>query len=391
MHSQAPAAPRPRGKWTWWAISFGWWTLNGFASATFYRRMRDATGAQPSWGRALAVTLASAWIWVPITVGAIWLAGRYPLGRGRWRRHLPMHLAATAAVLLLRALVVIVANRWVGWYEGGLPGFGDVMIDSVENNLFLYWMLTGVAHAIHFAQRDRVRERQLAEARMQALKAQIHPHFLFNTLNTISSFVHHEPDTAERMVARLSDLLRHTLAASRENEVPLQEELEFLEPYLEIEQARFEDRLRVRWAVDPEAREARVPHLVLQPRVENALRHGLGRRAAAGTVEIGAARVGGRLRLTVRDDGAGLPEDFARRAAAGMGVANVRARLSQLYGAAHRFDLLPAEGGGAMAVIEIPYRRFTEPAMGSGRREGDGWRARPRSSMLVPSNTGGVR
>ncbi len=391
MDSQAPAAPRLHPQWRWWALSFGWWTLNGFASATFYRRMRDATGAQPSWGRSLAVTLASAWIWVPITVGAIWLAGRYPLGRGLWRRHLPVHLAATAAVILLRALVVVAANRWIGWYEDGLPAFGEVLITSVENNLFFYWMVTGVAHDVHFAGRDRVRERQLAEARMQALKAQIHPHFLFNTLNTISSFVHHDPDTAERMVARLSDLLRHTLAASRENEVPLEEELEFLEPYLEIEQARFEDRLRVRWAVEPETREARVPHLVLQPLVENALRHGLGRRAAAGTVEIGAARLGDRLRLTVRDDGAGLPADFARRPARGMGVANVRARLAQLYGDAHRFELTPAEGGGVTALIEIPFRRFTEPAGTVEGREEDGVEALPPSPVLVPSNVGDRR
>jgi two-component system LytT family sensor kinase len=366
--AEAAEAPQPHRRRSWWALVFAWWTLNGFASATFYRRMRDEAGLQPSWGHALATTLTSAWLWVPITLLALWLAARFPLERGRWGRHLPVHLAATAAVVLGRAAVVVLCNRWIGWYQDGLPPLSEILITSVENNLFLYWLVTGVAHAAHFYQSARRRERQLAHAQLHALKAQIQPHFLFNTLHSISSLVRHDPDRAERMIARLSELLRHTLAAASAQEVALGDELKSLEPYLEIEQARFEDRLRVRWRVDPAALDACVPHLILQPLVENAVRHGLSRRAAPGTLEIAAAREGAVLRLHVRDDGVGVPAGFAWRAAAGVGLANVAARLEQIHGGRHRFELARADGGGAVASIEIPYRRCGSAA--PANREG---------------------
>lgn len=188
---------------------------------------------------------------------------------------------------------------------------------------------------------------------------QVQPHFLFNALNTISSLVHERPVVAERMIARLSTLFRATLDSPGTEEVPLLDELRTARLYLEIEEARFEDRLRVRWRVDPEVYGARVPHLVLQPLVENAVRHGIAPRAAPGTVEITARRVDGTLRLEVRDDGVGGAPAAAE---AGVGLQNTRERLRHLYGARQTMEVDGAPGGGFSVRITIPFRNVEDGA-----------------------------
>ncbi|MFY0533145.1 sensor histidine kinase [Nannocystis pusilla] len=196
---------------------------------------------------------------------------------------------------------------------------------------------------------------QLAEAQLAALKAQLHPHFLFNALGSISELVHLDPDGADRMLVKLSALLRRALDVASTQEVTLAEELSFLQPYLEIEQVRFADRLTVCWDIEPQARAALVPHLALQPLLENAIVHGIAPRAGGGTVGVAAWVVGERLVLAVRDDGVGSAGRV--RAGVGVGLTNTRARLERLYGAAHRFTVSDVAGGGVEVMLELPLRR----------------------------------
>jgi two-component system, LytTR family, sensor kinase len=191
---------------------------------------------------------------------------------------------------------------------------------------------------------------------------QLHPHFLFNTLHSISALVHKDPEAADRMIARLGDFLRLTLENSGAQEVSLQKELEFLKCYLEIERVRFRDRLTTRLDIDPQSLDTPVPNLILQPIVENALRHGVAPRSSPGRIEISAKRDNGSLRIQVRDNGPGLPAISATngRFREGLGLANTRARLAQLYGGSHRLELANAPEGGLVVTLEIPAHRGRE-------------------------------
>jgi hypothetical protein len=215
------------------------------------------------------------------------------------------------------------------------------------------------------ARESELLQARLDQARLQALKLQLQPHFLFNTLNTITALVHTDPRTAERMVSGLSELLRISLGTAGDQEVPLERELEVLRHYLDIQQVRFQDRLTVSFDVDGEAPQAFVPNLLLQPLVENAIKHGIGPRAAAGHIAIAAHRRNGMLALEVSDDGVGERPDTIRRE--GVGLGNSRARLQSLYGDACRFEAGSGDRGGFHVYIEIPFltRPRTPRAEGS--------------------------
>jgi two-component system LytT family sensor kinase len=196
---------------------------------------------------------------------------------------------------------------------------------------------------------------------------QLHPHFLFNTLNSIATLIHKDPDAADQMTARLSDLLRLTLENIGVQEVPLAQELEFLERYLEIEKTRFSDRLVVRIDVAPETLDASTPYLILQPLVENAIHHGIAARSLPGCVIVRAARDGGMLVLEVKDDGPGI-----RSAAAsnnGLGISSTRERLEKLYGAAHTFELSNVAKGGLAVKLTFPFRLVSPPVNASNQKE----------------------
>jgi len=201
-------------------------------------------------------------------------------------------------------------------------------------------------------------EAQLAQAQLQALKMQLHPHFLFNTLHSISALVHKNPDAADKMIARLGDFLRMTLENSGAHEVSLQEELEFLKCYLEIERIRFAERLTVQLDIEPETLDARLPNLILQPIVENAIRHGISPRTIPGRIEIEARRLNGFLQVQVTDNGPGISSNSNTGTIVreGVGLANTQARLKQLYGENHRLDLSNAATGGLTVLLEIPFR-----------------------------------
>lgn len=345
----------------WWAI-FGLWLMgqNMFYSA--------ALGAQIPLGEAAARGFLGASVWACITLVTFGLVRRFRIDVRPRLVPLLVHVVAGAAISFGEMLVTTAVSRAVGWY---VEPFVELFPRAFPTNIVFYWLLVGVGHGLEYYRGLRQREaqnerlsRRLAQAELHLLKSQLQPHFLFNTLHAISALMHRDVKAADRMLARLSQLLRAALDYSGTQEVSLQEELEFLEPYVEIEQVRLGDRLQFETDVDPQMLDARVPHMLLQPIVENAIRHGIAPRAAPGRITI---KVRGRrdmLDIEVWDDGAGLQN--GKTPNGGLGLANTRARLEQLYGAAYRFEPRNAPEGGFRVGISIPYRAFTasmkEPA-----------------------------
>ena len=247
---------------------------------------------------------------------------------------------------------------------------------TFDTGSLLFAVVVGVEHALGYYQRYQAGltrsphlQTQLVQAQLQALKMQLHPHFLFNTLHSITALVHEDPDMAERTIARLSELLRLFLANSTIHEAPLSEELRILDLYLEIEKARFEERLRVLYDVPDVLRDAMVPSLVLQPLVENSIRHGVGRRSEPGWIAIAAERYSDTLVLRVTDNGAGFEEtgkpgprgkEFREGPqpvpGQGMGLAITRGRLESLYGAHQSLVVRNLPAGGVEARITMPFR-----------------------------------
>ena len=231
-------------------------------------------------------------------------------------------------------------HEWVSW-----------VLTTIPWSVFMYFTVLGCVYAFTYFVEAREREAQLAEARLNALQAQLHPHFLFNSLNAITVLVREQNTTgATRMLELLGDVLRRVLRAETRHENPLEEELQFVRDYLAIEEVRFSDRLRVTWSIAEEARGVRVPTLILQPIVENAIKHGLAKRAEAGRIDISARLDGGELELRVADDGSGVAETNGE----GVGLANTRERLRTLYGDRASLTIRSAAGGGMEVIIRIP-------------------------------------
>ena len=362
----------------------GWWTLNGLAVGAEWMTMRDAAGHYVSWRKAMPPSMVGAWGWAPLALGLFWLAHAYPIERTRLARAIGVHALAVLAIVLLRAVYIFSLDPWLHWYESP-PAFAEVLLQSVWNNLFQSWLIVGVAHALVYAGHARLREQQaarlesqLADARLSALSSQLNPHFLFNALNSIAELVHRDPVAADRMIVGLAALLRNSLETIGNQEVPLSDELVLLGHYLDIEKIRLAERLGVDWDVSPAARRANVPPLLLQPLVENAVRHGVSRRVTPGRIGIRARREGNDLVLEVQDDGgdladatssplrAGSPSGAESKAVqgagsgvgsgAGIGLATTRARLACLYGAAATLELSAAPGGGTIASLRLPFR-----------------------------------
>ena len=305
-----------------------------------------------TWVNALSLNLVYYWLWgaaVPIIVH---LARRHPLDQSSWRRSVPIHLLAGA----LLTVAQIVLGQLILAGLASLTGIGPFSdpLNGVRKNFHsaypTYWLILLAATVWRAASLQA----RLAEARLAALRAQLQPHFLFNTLNSVSSLMYRDLDAADTMIARLSDLLRLTLRADQRREIPLREEMELLQRYLDIERIRFEERLRVAIDIAPEAEAAPVPPFLLQPIVENAVRHAIAPRPAGGRLDITARVERDLLVIRVADDGpgfaAGDPEP-------GVGLSNTRARLAELHGSAARLDLEQAASGGLVVTIALPWRR----------------------------------
>ncbi|MGB9181406.1 MAG: sensor histidine kinase [Pyrinomonadaceae bacterium] len=362
---------RPTG-FVKWSLIFGGWML----FAVFFGLQSYVTsayfGRPVTWGGALSVWLICACIWATLTPFVIWLARRFPVDRIRRWRNLGVHLLAGALISMLQLAIYIFARQLLlpetARPFAPLDALRRILVSEFHANLLIYLTIIGLCHAYEYYVRYRERERraaqleldaaqletQLAQAQLDALRMQMQPHFLFNTLNTINVLMQEDVQAAQRMLVRLSELLRLALQNTNTHEVSLRHELEFLRSYLEIEQTRFQDRLTVTMDVEDDALDAQVPNLLLQPLVENAIKHGIAPRAEAGTVLIRAARVNGYVELQVRDNGPGI-KDAAERFTNGIGLSNTRARLERLYGGASSFALTDADGGGLQVTISIPY------------------------------------
>ena len=316
------------------------------------------------WARFVADYAASV-IWGLLTPAILGLVAWLPIERRRWTRAVPFHLAASlgAGLLFFLALSVYSLPLSVLLDEPSIhraPSLGFAFRLLIQSVIF-YAQVAAVGHGIHYYREYRDRdlrasrlEAMLAQAQLQVLRMQLHPHFLFNTLHTVSALMHADLRAADRILALLGDLLRESLDRVGAQEVTLKQELGFIDRYLEIEKTRFRDRLSVSHSVDPSLFDAWVPNLILQPLVENAIRHGISRRASAGRLEIEAKRSGDQVVLVVRDDGPGLPDEGPARG--GVGLSNTRARLQQLYGAAHRFEIRNRERGGLEITLAFPLR-----------------------------------
>lgn len=363
-----------RRRWIRWLQIFGGWVLVGlfFTSQDYLRR--GVAGRTIEWIYILKAWFSIICFWTLLTPFILQLVRRFPLRRGRWLRSLPVHFLCSVLIALVELVYFFLIDQFISSPPEDIAFFSKLSYlfgVDFQFSFITYWALLGLTVAFDYYLKYQEKElkaaqlelnalelkSQLASAQLGALKMQLHPHFLFNTLNAIVVLVRKgRNEAAVDMLTGLSELLRYALDNIGAQEVRLEQELDFIERYLEIEKVRFKDRLRVELRVDTDTLDASVPNLILQPLVENALRHGIARRSTAGVIEISARRENGMLNMQVRDDGPGLVPDWSVSAAKGIGVTNTRARLRQLYGEGHVFDLRAAEGGGVVAAITIPFQ-----------------------------------
>ncbi|MBW3660785.1 MAG: histidine kinase [Gemmatimonadetes bacterium] len=355
-----------------WLLVIAAWSIPGLIATVVFYIARMESEQAVSWIEALLYMFPFWYLWALLTPLAIWVARRLPLdGPRRWRNAF-LHLITatlfsfthlTVGLVIIRAVIPGPPERS---YWEALPYF---FRNYYEFDVLVYGAVVGATYAFDYyrrSRRDALRaaelEVRLAHAHLQALKMQLQPHFLFNTLHAVSSLMDRDVKAARRMLARLSDLLRLTLETQGIHEIPLERELGYLDLYLDIERERFPDRLVVEFDVATEALEAMVPNLILQPLVENAVRYGVASRPEGGTVSVAAWREGGRLQLRVRDDGRGPSREGGGVVRTGVGLGNARARLEELYGPEHTFQAYSPRAGGFTVEMEIPYRRAATPS-----------------------------
>jgi two-component system, LytTR family, sensor kinase len=358
------------GKWRRVAVIFGVWTLVGiiFAAVSYAATLAE-TNRRFSFFDALRVNLIQFYLWGIFSPLIFWFSRRFSVEvPSRTIRNLLLHLPA----LLVFAGVHQAIHVAVLW--SATPRMRQQWPSIIDCYRFYYWfgfyidliialLIIIAVHALLYYRKFRAGEleqeslkTQLAEAQLKALKMQLHPHFLFNTLHSISSLILEDPPRANSMIARLGDFLRLTLDQSDQQLVTLKEETEFVRCYLEIEQVRFGDRLTVEFRIDPATHSAQVPHLILQPVVENAIQHAIAPRAAPGRIQIVAQRAGHRLRVELSDSGPGMRMPGEPLQGHGVGLSNVRARLQQLYGGEFSFEMNNNSQGGLTVRLELPFR-----------------------------------
>lgn len=336
------------------------WTLLVVSESLSSILSARSVGLDRSWQRALAWNAPQFYLWMLLAPCISWLGRR--TAQSGWLRLLSVH-GPVSIVMAVGQTSAMLAMFWQLLGGDGLKAssFGRYLqmefIYQFHLGLIIYWLIFAVVRGLESRRNlrdEKLRTAQLhgelAQAQLQALRMQLQPHFLFNTLNAISALALTDPPLARMMIARLSDLLRFCLDENHALRVPLQRELQFLECYLAIQQIRFQDRLFVQLDINEDVRDALVPHLILQPLVENALQHGLLPVRGGGTLHIRIERTGTDLRLLIEDDGQGLPSVALRE---GVGLSNTRARLAALGPGS--LVLRPRNGGGTCAEVHLPY------------------------------------
>lgn len=347
-----------------WVASIGLWAALALADALDYYVGWRMGGTPKGFGNAMAASFPGWMLWVAIAPVVFWLAGRVPVTRRPRLQAVALHLGAGLVVAALHAAVHTGARLAFGVPMEGMGLLGEyetTLLDWAPITLLIYWSVVAVRLGVDAYLRFRSEEvrsadlaRRLADARFEALSAQLRPHFLFNALNAAVALVRTGDNaTAARVLTDLGEILRHLLHGAEHAMIPLREELEFLRRYLDVEQVRFSDRLAVRFQVPADLLDTPVPNLILQPLVENAIRHGLSTHDRQGTVTVSASTDGVELRLAVRDDGPGLPAGWTWDTI-GIGLSNTRSRLRHLYGDQGRLSLAGAAPTGVDAVVRIP-------------------------------------
>ena len=306
--------------------------------------VESAIGVLPKW-----------YIWFLLTPVILWISHRFPLDRAHWVSRSALHLMAGAVLSLIVVAGYALVAELAGWNLGATRGYQGKFLFFLSIyyhwDLLTYGLVVAISQAAGYYRDLQERDARLAQAQLNALRSQLHPHFLFNALHAAMTLVRKDPPAAERMIVRLAELLRATLDNSGQLEVPLRQEVHFIEQYLDIERTRFADRLSVEWNIDAQTLELLVPHLILQPLVENAVKHGISPRATPGLIQVRAAVENGRLQLEVNDNGVGASGSLVKE---GIGLSNTRARLRQLYGDRQRFELAAPPTGGFTVRIQLP-------------------------------------
>jgi len=368
-----------------WTLSFASWLVVALVSAVASYHMDIAVGRRMAWSRELMVPLVNCVIYALLTPPLFYLCVRYPLQRTNWRRRAAVYVIGAAVFCVIHVMARGTAYPvwdsrvgdyvWAAWNPyTRIWNFQWILFqrlflyDPLGDILSAYLPVVMIAHAVIYYRQSREREfqasqleTQLAKARLHALKSQLQPHFLFNTMHSISSLMLTDVPAADKMMTRLSDLLRMSLENDGIQITTLSRELEFVNGYLEIEKVRFEDRLKVVIEVTPETLDAQVPHLILQPLVENAVKHGVARRCEGGEIHIRATHDEQSLYLQVRDNGPGLSESAAVQANAGVGLRATRERLRTLYGEQQSIDLATGPERGVEVRVRIPFRTEARP------------------------------
>jgi hypothetical protein len=350
--------------WRLWLVTLAAWTALAAVSASI-RYAYYFEGHHIAWWHSVAYSLAASVLWALLTPPLLAFGAHFRLDHDPWPR-LPLHLALSIVIPILYWFPALGLTQLLARTFGHPTWAWELtradFVAGYLNNLVVCTQLLAVSQGLVFHRESRERARraagleaELAQTQLQLLRMQLEPHFLFNTLHAIATLVHGNPNAAERMIVLLSDLLRRALREREGHEVALREELGFLDRYLEIEHVRFPDRLSVVREIEPASLDALVPPLLLHPLVENAIRHSVARRTDGGCLGICARRENGRLELRIWDEGKGAAAEEERPPGAGIGLANTRARLQQLYGNAQRLELRQSSSGTEV-IVSLPFR-----------------------------------
>ena len=352
-----------RRLFTWLLIVAAWTLITVIVAGQNYVFARARGRSDHFWHEFL--TASTEWyVWAALTPLVLFLSRRFRISSKNWVSRIPLHLAFSVLLSFLQLVIQVRLNFLIN--PGYSMGFGKVLFFfatyKFHFNLLTYWVIVLLHHGLFYYEQSRKQElagarmeAELANAQLQALSMQLHPHFLFNTLHAISTLIPDDPPAAQDMVLKLGDLLRATLSKMEQHEVSLQQELELLDCYLAIEQTRFGDRLRIDREIAPETLPCAVPTLIFQPLVENAIRHGIAKHRQEDLITISAGSEKGHLVLEVRNR-AGKMQDGAGRPARGIGLSNTVARLEQLYGNDHTFTISDTQPGVSVKIT-IPIVR----------------------------------
>ena len=361
--TRVASRPVPR-----WLLVFGFWTLIVLAYSTRGEVRLPSQWVPISWLDAFKAAVAQWYPWAVLSVAIYWVNRKLPVAPDalvpRLLIHVPLSIVFTVAYTYMfrGATVLLGAPNDPNW-------IGETILETASHvtyrlGTFVYWAIAMICVAVDYQSNLKDREirtadleRLLSEARLATLRSQLDPHFLFNTLNSISAYVESEPRQARLMIEQLGDLLRLSLEHADQHEIPLERELTFVDRYIQLQLVRFADRLDVQVRVDSEVMTAAVPTFLLQPLVENAIRHGTSKLSAAGVIELCAWRSGDRLHVRVRDNGPGLPGGWSLGRHIGIGLGNTRARLEQLYGhGEYSLEVAPDDTRGTSVDVTFPYR-----------------------------------